>query len=207
MLFFIRELRILNNMLLKPQDILVLLKLVVLGNRPWSYNRLAIELDMSPSEVHGAIKRAITAKLALQIDKEIQPNFRNLEEFLIHGIRYAFAPDRGEMTRGMPTAHAAHPLSKKIVPDQEPPPVWPDPQGEIRGMIFSPLYRSAPEASRNDPALYELLALVDAIRGGKARERNIVVKELTRRFNRYEKGAKSKPKNPHPSRRAAGGTK
>lgn len=207
MLFFIRELRILNNMLLKPQDILVLLKLVVLGNRPWSYNRLALELDMSPSEVHGAIKRAITAKLALQIDKEIQPNFRNLEEFLIHGIRYAFAPDRGEMTRGMPTAHAAPPLSEKIVPDREPPPVWPDPQGEIRGMIFSPLYRSAPEASRNDPALYELLALVDAIRGGKARERNIAVKELTRRFNRYEKGAKSKPKSPHPSRGAAGDTK
>ncbi|MEW8419672.1 MAG: hypothetical protein AB2690_20805, partial [Candidatus Thiodiazotropha endolucinida] len=194
MLFFIRELRILNDMLLKPQDILVLLKLVVLGKRPWSYNRLAIELDMSPSEVHGAIKRAITAELALQIDKEIQPNFRNLEEFLIHGIRYAFAPERGALTRGMPTAHAAPTLSEKIVPDQEPPPVWPDSQGEIRGMIFSPLYRSAPEASRNDPALYELLALVDAIRGGKARERNIAVKELTRRFNRYEKGAKSKPK-------------
>ncbi|MEW8475242.1 MAG: hypothetical protein AB2652_21035 [Candidatus Thiodiazotropha endolucinida] len=194
-------------MLLKPQDILVLLKLVVLGKRPWSYNRLAIELDMSPSEVHGAIKRAITAELALQIDKEIQPNFRNLEEFLIHGIRYAFAPDRGEMTRGMPTAHAAPPLSEKIVPDQEPPPVWPDPQGEIRGMIFSPLYRSAPEASRNDPALYELLALVDAIRGGKARERNIAVKELTRRFNRYEKGTKPKPKHSHPSRRSAGSTK
>ncbi|MEW8200748.1 MAG: hypothetical protein AB2697_14560 [Candidatus Thiodiazotropha endolucinida] len=162
---------------------------------------------MSPSEVHGAIKRAIAANLAMVLDQHIQPNLRNLEEFLIHGIRYAFVPDRGEMTRGMPTAHAAPPLSEKIVPDQEPPPVWPDPQGEIRGMIFSPLYRSAPEASRNDPALYDLLALVDAIRGGKARERNIAVKELTRRFNRYEKGAKSKPKNPHPSRRAARGTK
>ncbi|MET0064031.1 MAG: hypothetical protein ABW176_17230 [Candidatus Thiodiazotropha endolucinida] len=193
--------------MLKPQDILVLLKLLTLGGRPWSYSQMAIELSMSPSEVHGAVKRAIRAGLALKIGMEIQPNYRNLEEFLIHGIRYVFVPERGEMTRGMPTAHAAPPLSEKIVPDQEPPPVWPDPQGEIRGMIFPPLYRSAPEASRNDPSLYELLALVDAIRGGKARERNIAVKELTRRFNRYEKGAKSKPKNPHPSRRAAGGTK
>ncbi|MES9925708.1 MAG: hypothetical protein ABW152_16625 [Candidatus Thiodiazotropha endolucinida] len=193
--------------MLKPQDILVLLKLVTLGGRPWSYSQMAIELGMSPSEVHGAVKRAIRADLALKIDMEIQPNYRNLEEFLIHGIRYVFVPERGEMTRGMPTAHAAPPLSEKIVPDQEPPPVWPDPQGEIRGMIFSPLYRSAPEASRNDPALYELLALVDAIRGGKARERNIAVKELTRRFNRYEKGEKSKPRNPHPSHRTAGGTK
>ncbi|MES9945574.1 MAG: hypothetical protein ABW080_11495 [Candidatus Thiodiazotropha sp.] len=175
-------------MLLKPQDILILLKLVALGDQSWSYNRLAIELGMSPSEVHGAIKRVLKAQLAVHIDRVIQPNFRNLEEFLIHGIRYAFVPERGEMTRGMPTAHAAPPLSDRIVPNQEPPPVWPDPEGEARGMIFSPLYRSAPVASRNDPALYELLALVDAIRGGKARERSIAAKELTRRFNRYENG-------------------
>ncbi|WP_316369114.1 hypothetical protein [Candidatus Thiodiazotropha sp. CDECU1] len=192
---------------LKPQDILVLLKLVTLGDQSWSYNRLAIELGMSPSEVHGAVKRVLKAQLAVHIDRVIQPNFRNLEEFLIHGIRYAFVPERGEMTRGMPTAHAAPPLSDRIVPDQEPPPVWPDPEGEARGMIFSPLYRSAPVASRNDPALYELLALVDAIRGGKARERSIAAKELTRRFNRYEKEAKPKPKHSHSGRRAAGSTK
>ncbi|MBT3048398.1 MAG: hypothetical protein KME53_15700 [Candidatus Thiodiazotropha sp. (ex Clathrolucina costata)] len=194
-------------MILKPQDILVLLKLVAQGDRAWSYNRLAVVLGMSPSEVHGAIKRAIAANLAVVLHQHIQPNLRNLEEFLIHGIRYAFPPDRGEVTRGMPTAHAAPPLSEKIVPDQEPPPVWPDPEGTVRGMLFSPLYRSAAEASRNDPALYELLALVDGIRGGKARERNIAVKELTRRFNRYEKGTESKLKKPHPSRRAAGSTK
>jgi hypothetical protein len=113
----------------------------------------------------------------------------------------------GEMTRGIPTAHAAPPLSEKIVQDQEPPPVWPDPQGEVRSIIFSPLYRSAPEASRNDPALYELLALVDAIRGGKAREREIAAKELTRKLNHYEKEAKPKSKYSHPSRRAAWGVK
>lgn len=205
LLFFIRESRIINDMTLKPQDILVILKLVALDKGPWSYNSLALELGMSPSEVHGAVKRAIAADLAVDFDGCVQPNFRNLEEFLIHGIRYVFIAERGQLTRGMPTAYATLPLSEKIVPDQEPLPVWPDSQGEVRGMIFSPLYRSAPEASRNDPALYELLALVDAIRGGKARERDIAAKELTRRFNLYEKGAKSKPKNSHPSRGAAGG--
>ena len=173
-------------MLLKPQDILVLLKLIALGGQPWSYNRLAVELGMSPSEVHGAIKRAISANLALEIDRHIQPNPRNLEEFLIHGLRYVFVPDRGEMTRGMPTAHAAPPLSRDIVPDQEPPPVWPDPEGEVRGMIFSPLYRSAPEAAKRDPELYELLVLVDALRGGRARERELAAKELRRRLDFYE---------------------
>ncbi|MEJ2394083.1 MAG: hypothetical protein P8Z77_04750 [Candidatus Thiodiazotropha sp.] len=177
-------------MILKPQDILVLLKLVTLGDQPWSYNGLAVELGMSPSEVHGAVKRAIAANLAVELDRQIQPNFRNLEEFLIHGIRYVFVPERGQMTRGMPTAHAAPPLADLIVPDQEPPPVWPDPEGEIRGMEFTPLYRSCPEAARQDAVLYEWLALVDAVRGGRARERNIASQELSRRLNFHESIAK-----------------
>jgi len=179
-----------NNMLLKPQDILVLLKLVAQGNQPWSYNGLAVELGMSPSEVHGAIKRAIAANLAVEFDRLIQPNFRNLEEFLIHGLRYVFVPDRGQMTRGMPTAHAALPLSRNMVQDQEPPPVWPDSEGDIRGMLFSPLYRSVPQAAKRDPVLYELLALVDGLRGGRAREREIAAKELRRRLNIHESSAK-----------------
>lgn len=192
LLFFIRESRTQNSMILKPQDILVLLKLVAQGDRPWSYNGLAIELGMSPSEVHGAIKRAIAANLAVEIDRHIQPNFRNLEEFLVHGIRYVFIPERGEITRGIPTAHAASPLSDLIVPDQEPLPVWPDPEGEVRGTLFSPLYRSAPEAARKDQVLYELLALVDALRGGRAREREMAAKELTRRLIIHESSAKPK---------------
>jgi hypothetical protein len=79
---------------------------------------------------------------------------RNLEEFLLHGVRYVFLPDRGQLSRGMPTAHAAPPLTSQLVPD---------PEGKVRGMIFSPLYKSAPHASRKDPQLYELLTLVDAI--------------------------------------------
>ena len=51
-----------------------------------------------------------------------------------------------------------------------------------------PLYVSAPKAAHRDPALYELLVIVDAIRGGNARERNIGVKELQHRLAYYEKG-------------------
>ena len=51
------------------------------------------------------------------------------------------------------------------------PPVWPDPEGEERGESFSLLYKSAPVAAKNDPALYQLLALADVIRGGPGRER------------------------------------
>lgn len=172
-------------MILKPQDILVLLKLIAIGRNGWAYNRLAVELDMSPSEVHSAVKRALMAGLAIPKEKAIVPYTRNLLEFIICGLKYVYVPERGEMMRGMPTAHAAAPLRSMLMDDGEPPPVWPHAHGEIRGMAFSPLYKSAPEAARRDEKLYELLALVDAIRGGRARERELAVRELSKRLERY----------------------
>lgn len=56
--------------------------------------------------------------------------------------------------------------------------VWPCPEGKVRGESFSPLYRSVPVAARNDPHLYEVLALVDAIRGGRNRERKMALELL-----------------------------
>ena len=169
-------------MILKPQDIMVLLKLVVIGDNDWAYNSLAVELGMSPSEVHSAIKRALSANLAIQKQDKIIPYLRNLEEFIVHGLKFVFAPERGEMVRGMPTAHAAPPIKDVFISDGEPPPVWPDPNGEVRGMSFSPLYKSVPKAARIDPELYELLVLVDGIRSGQARERDFAVKELKKRL-------------------------
>ena len=173
-----------DTMQLKPQDILVLLKLITIGQQDWAYNRLAIELSMSSSEIHAAIKRALEAGLASQRGKRITPNVRNLEEFLCHGIRYVFVVERGGMTRGMPTSYAAAPLDEVFVPDGEPIPVWPDAEGSARGLSFSPLYKSAPIAAKSDSNLYELLVLVDAIRGGRARERSYAINELSQRLER-----------------------
>jgi len=171
-------------MTLKPQDVLVLLKLVLVGQSTWSYNRLALDLGMSPSEVHGAIRRALAARLALQDEGQMAPNLRNLQEFLVYGLKYVFVPDRGELTRGMPTLHGAPPLKGRFAPSDEPLPVWPDREGDSRGTSFSPIYQSAPGAARRDPELYELLVLVDAIRAGRLREREFAVSELKKRLRK-----------------------
>ena len=169
-------------MILKPQDIVILLKLVTLGSKPWSYNALAYELSMSPSEVHGGIKRAATARL-FDAQRNV-PIIQALKEFLVHGVKYAYPPDRGQLTRGVPTSYAAPPLAAMITQSSDPPPVWPDPEGTIRGYEFSPLYKSVPKAAVRDNALYELLVLVDAIRDGRARELELAVKELTVRLDK-----------------------
>jgi hypothetical protein len=168
-------------MILKPQDIFIMLKLVVWNSPEWSYPALSHELSMSASEVHAGIKRAAAARL-MDMDRKMSVK-SNLLEFLIHGVKYAFPPDRGGIARGMPTGYAAQPLRDLIMQPDEPTPVWPDPEGQVRGYEFSPLYSSVPAACRVDPKLYELLALVDAIRDGRARERKIAIKELQLRIS------------------------
>ena len=172
-------------MVLKPQDILVLLKLVGIENESWSYGRLALSLGMSAAEVHAGVGRALSAQLAVLRNGQARPHSRNLEEFLVHGIRYVFVADRGELTRGMPTGYAAAPMDSHFAPSNEPPPVWPDPEGEVRGYAFSPLYRSVPRAAREDSRLYELLVLVDSLRSTSARERKLASREIQSRFEHY----------------------
>ena len=170
---------------LKPQDVLFLLKLLVFKKKTWSFNKLAVELEMSPAEVHAAAKRALAAQLAVKKQGEFIINSRNLEEFLFHGIQYVFVPERGGISRGMPTAHACQPLSDHFISNEELPPVWPDPEGEVRGESFSPLYRSVPMAAKKDNELYQVLALVDALRGGRAREKALAKKELKKYLKAY----------------------
>lgn len=169
-------------MILKPQDVLVMLKLVALKQSSWSYNAVALSLGMSPSEIHAAVKRALAARLAIREGDRMLPSNRNMKEFIIYGLKYVFIPEKGELTRGIPTGYAGPPLEDFFPISSEPPPVWPDADGEVRGEAFSPLYKSVPKAARADRNLYELLVLVDAIRGGRAREREIAVKEIRKRL-------------------------
>ncbi|MDQ2949873.1 MAG: hypothetical protein M3Y27_28715, partial [Acidobacteriota bacterium] len=112
-------------MALKPQDVYVALKIVSAKSRRAPYSQLALELSMSPSEVHASIKRAQLARLLHGPELNDCPNFAALEEFLVHGLKYAFPSKRGELTRGIPTSYAAEPLRNVIAQGNEPAPVWP----------------------------------------------------------------------------------
>lgn len=154
----------------------MLAKLVSLSGRRPQIAHLAGELSVSASQIHLSLKRLELARL---IGEDSRPLLQPVEEFLIHGVKYAFPPQRGEMTRGMPTAHAAPPLNEAFMGSSDPPPVWPTPEGSVRGSTFEPLHKIVPTAAAKDPVLYELLALVDALRDGRARERQAAERELT----------------------------
>jgi hypothetical protein len=165
------------------QDIALLLKICLLeGPRILSKN-LASELFLSPAEVSNSLNRCKESGLLYWSDLEKRVNRSALLDFLAYGLRHVFPPKRGALVRGVPTAAAAEPLKSHFLDDGEPPPVWPYPEGSVRGLSFSPLYKSAPKAALLDSRLYELLALCDAIRSGRTRERVLAVELLRKALN------------------------
>jgi DNA-binding Lrp family transcriptional regulator len=148
-----------------------------------SYAELGKSLGMSASEVHAAVRRLIEARLLDPETKRVR--VEALRNFLVHGVPYVFPASLKALTRGMPTAWAAPVMADKINSSDQLPPVWPDPDGRVQGAAVKPLYASVPGTAQRDPELYHLLALVDALRIGRARERALAEKELGERLNRH----------------------
>ena len=167
--------------MLRPFDIAVLLKLTLPGAAESSFQKLASDLHVASSEVHGAVKRTRLSGL-MQHDGPKKVNRSALLEFLGHGVRYVYPAVRGEMTRGVATSFAAEPLRSVIHDGGTEVPVWPYVLGKVRGYSFEPLYKHAAEAAVSDPAFYELLSLVDALRDGRVRERKIALEMLSKRL-------------------------
>jgi hypothetical protein len=91
---------------LKPQDVVVALKLFGYPNGRPAMSIVASDLGLSPSEVHGAIQRLRSSKLLHGPALKDKPNISGLEEFLVHGLKYAFPAEHGEVTRGVATSYA-----------------------------------------------------------------------------------------------------
>lgn len=165
--------------MLKGEDIVVLLRLMA-GSPSWTLRSLEAEIAIPRSVIQRSLVRLERA--GLLEDRRRRVNVGRVEELLVHAVKYMFPPVRGGETRGVPTAWAAPPLRDKLVDSGELPPVWPDPMGSVRGIALEPLYASAPEISRRDPALSELLTLTDGLRAGDARVRSIAEELLRARL-------------------------
>ncbi|CAN5580352.1 hypothetical protein BH10BAC5_BH10BAC5_20420 [soil metagenome] len=159
---------------MKPQDIVILLKIILLRNKSWNQRYLSETLIISQSEISESISRSEYSGLIYENGRKVvKPS---LLEFLQYGICYIFPEKPGSIVRGMPTAHSAYPLNEKIISEENY--VWPTAKGNFKGQSIIPLYPSVPEAAKLDPELYVLLALIDSLRFGKIREKNLAIEEI-----------------------------
>ena len=168
-----------KQQIMSPHDIVILLKIISYGNEQWFQKPLAEALGISQSEISKSLNRSKYAGLLAPNGKTVMK--LALMDFLQYGIRYVFPQKPGPVVRGVPTSHSANPLKEAIQSTEEY--VWPYGKGNVRGHSIVPLYPSVPEAVLKDKKLHELLALVDALRVGRAREKELAVKELKKRFN------------------------
>lgn len=168
-----------NKTMLKPQDIVILLKIALLGEQSWLQQSLAQDLFISQSEISECISRAKYAGLMSAGGKKV--NMLQFFELLEHGVKYCFPQRPGAIVRGVPTAHAAAPLNGKIVSEEIY--VWPYARGTARGQTIEPLYKTVPQAALQDTALHEALALLDAIRVGRVREQELAIALLKKQLS------------------------
>ena len=160
--------------MMKPQDIVILLKLVAVKGQPWQYRDLSADLFIPLSEISASLKRSEKAGLFNKGIRKV--NRLALMEFLEHGFKYVFPTSPGEMVTGIGTAHS-HPFFRKFF-KAEMQYAWPDQDGDIRGLMIEPLHPNVPRAAKKDELLYKLLASVDIIRVGRVREIKLAFEEL-----------------------------
>lgn len=97
-------------------------------------------------------------------------------EFIRYGLHYVFPEAPGTMVTGIPTAHSYTFYSKQFKSEMNY--VWPDNDGNMRGLSIQPLHKFVVKAVRQDELLYKLLASIDIIRVGRTRELKVAIEEL-----------------------------
>jgi hypothetical protein len=162
--------------MLRPQDIYILFALCGESLDSWTYDSLSEHLGMSKSETYRSLDRSATSHLFDAGARRVRR--AELLEFVVHGMRYAFAVTPGASARGMPTCWDAPGLEDHLVVDELESYVWPHPRGTHRGRAVEPLHDAVIFAAGDDPVLHRRLALCDAIRLGGARERKLAARLL-----------------------------
>ena len=159
---------------LRPHDVAVALQLALTPGM--KFQALADALAISLGEAHNAVRRLVAARLVRREGRAV--NRGALLEFLVGGVPYAFATELGPESRGVPTAHSAPPLNATLSGGDAV--VWPSAHGTMRGASVAPLWPGAPAIAGANAPLYQLLAAVDALRIGRARERQLAKDYLSK---------------------------
>ncbi len=159
---------------MRPQDIVVLLKILCYGSKNWYSKDLSADLFLSSAEVSNSLQRSAISGL-LDTDKK-KVRAQSLFEFLVFGAPFVFSERPGFISRGIPTAHSHPFMMNHFSSDQLY--VWPDAEGEQKGLSVQPLYPAVVKAVKKDDILYLMLALIDVLRVGKVREKQVAIAEL-----------------------------
>lgn len=162
------EYSVMNHNGMRPQDIVILLKIVGKGSRPWFNKELAEELHISTGEITYSLNRSRLARLINEDKRKV--HVQSLLEFIQFGLPYVFPIEPGGPSLGLPTAHS-HPLMQKMFKSEQIY-VWPEATGNYSGISVPTLYPGQVMAAKKEENLYAMLAIIDVLQIGRTREVN-----------------------------------
>lgn len=157
-------------------DVVVALHLTVAPTDAREYSAIAHALGIGAATAHRAVGRLVASRLVDGPSRAVRP--LALEEFLCHGLRYVFPVDPGPRSLGLPTAHSAPKFRDDFAGSSDDVLVWPCEDGTVRGASVDPLHPAAILAARSHEELYDLLAVADVLRLGRAREIRVATQYL-----------------------------
>lgn len=163
---------------MRPQDVIILLKLVIDGEEESRIKDLSSKLYISASEISESLNRSSFAGLLLPDSRVV--NKEPFLKFLEHGLQYVFPAQLGPVMKGIFTAHSESSLYLSFSSEEKL--VWADELGKERGPTILPLYPTVIKAVKKDRLLYKLLALCDIIRIGDPSDKNKAIWHLREAF-------------------------
>ena len=149
---------------IKPQDVLVLAKLIILQNQEKSPQKeLAKSLGLSQAEVSNALTRLKMAGLL----SDSKTHIKKLAaiEFIKHALKFMFPIRYSGMDRGILAGPSTAFVKEKVITSDGPDIIWQDSSGKNRGLCVGPIYPTVTFAVKKDPELYRLLTIIELFRG------------------------------------------
>ena len=160
--------------MLKPQDLLVALYAAT-HEGGQTFAQMAAHLHLGLSTAHTAYQSAKEARL---LGPDGHPDKQRIADFTVYGAPVAYPGRVGGRIRGVRTAWTAAPIDGLFAIPSGQHYVWPDRKGDTRGLSLEPIHRAAVGISRSCGKIYAILALIDIIRVGGARERGVAAEQI-----------------------------
>lgn len=165
---------------MKPQDIAVLVKLILQKNKSLRQIDLAIHLGLSQGEIAKSFQRLNKSKLL----QDMNVNKTAALEFILHAIKYVFPAELGPLAVGVPTGISFDQHEKMVVQSGEDIYVWPLIDGKKRGQSIKPFYPKLAEAALKDSDFHAMMAAIEILRVGRTRERKLAEQYIEKRINK-----------------------
>lgn len=164
-----------KNRVLKQQDIIILGKLATDSEWP-TQKEIADSIGLSQAEVSHALKTLDSIGLINLEQKKL--NKIAIAEFIEHAIKYFYPIEKKGMGRGIRVG-PSYSYFKSKVQSEEYNYVWPDSEGDTKGVIVVPLLPHLSQSVKDNDKFLLFLNIVEIFRGlGGVRHIQVAQKAL-----------------------------